>query len=302
MNKVRWSELLPSEFQQRQTECPVVYLPMGLCEPHGQIAAFGLDTIKAEWLCEQAAAQVGGIVAPSLGYHIHESGYHARWLEDTVGENNACMTSMPPHVLLPFFLYQLRAFANAGFLGIIVISGHSGGNQLDLRRAASLFESYCGVRVWVASDPELAAGSFEGDHAGKYEISQLMYIRQDLVNFSKLNLHNEPGSGGPLAIGEDAPEASEKLGQAIMQTCLHSLVTGATAMSTDLVEIRHSGRLAPRRLTYDDVERIWTELRKQFNDWVSVSPHPGQPAVSAESQWKPYESPSAIGKEWSRET
>jgi creatinine amidohydrolase len=68
--KTLWSELLPYEFKQRLAECPVVYLPLGLCEPHGQVSAFGLDTIKAEWLCQQAAGQVGGIVAPSMGYPI----------------------------------------------------------------------------------------------------------------------------------------------------------------------------------------------------------------------------------------
>ncbi|WP_281248398.1 creatininase family protein [Paenibacillus catalpae] len=77
--------MFPFEFKQLLAECPVVYLPLGLCEPHGQVSAFGLDTIKAEWLCQNAASSVGGIVAPSMGYHIHETGNHARWLEDTVG-------------------------------------------------------------------------------------------------------------------------------------------------------------------------------------------------------------------------
>jgi creatinine amidohydrolase len=114
-SKVWWSELYPHEFKTRLADCPVVYLPLGLCEPHGQVSAFGLDTIKAEWLCEQAAIQAGGIVAPSMGYHIYETGYHARWLEDTVGEENPHMSSIPPGIYLSLFLYQLRAFVNAGF-------------------------------------------------------------------------------------------------------------------------------------------------------------------------------------------
>ncbi|OGX61612.1 MAG: hypothetical protein A2189_02530 [Paenibacillus sp. RIFOXYA1_FULL_44_5] len=46
--KILWAELLPYEFKQRLAECPVVYLPLGLCEPHGQISASGLDTMKAD--------------------------------------------------------------------------------------------------------------------------------------------------------------------------------------------------------------------------------------------------------------
>ncbi|MDG0791825.1 creatininase family protein [Cohnella ginsengisoli] len=164
--KVLWAELLPHEFKQRQEACPVVYLPLGLCEPHGQVSAFGLDTIKAEWLCEEAARREGGIVAPSMGYHIHEAGYHARWLEEEVGEENPHMTGIPPAVMLHLFLYQLRAFANAGFSTIVVVSGHSGGNQLDLRLAAEQFMKRVPVQVWVRSDPELVEGLYEGDHAG----------------------------------------------------------------------------------------------------------------------------------------
>ncbi|HTG69331.1 MAG TPA: hypothetical protein VL921_08715 [Candidatus Udaeobacter sp.] len=49
--RVRLAELLPWEFKEKQATFPVVYLPLGLYEPHGQIAALGLDTIKTEWLC-----------------------------------------------------------------------------------------------------------------------------------------------------------------------------------------------------------------------------------------------------------
>ena len=74
---VRWAELRPDDFRARRDACPIVYLPIGLCEPHGHIAALGLDLLKAEYFCEQAAQRFGGIVAPAQGYHIHECGFHA---------------------------------------------------------------------------------------------------------------------------------------------------------------------------------------------------------------------------------
>jgi creatinine amidohydrolase len=61
---VRWADLKPEEFLHRLDERPVAYLPMGMVEPHGHAAAFGLDTIKAEYLCDEAASRFGGIVAP----------------------------------------------------------------------------------------------------------------------------------------------------------------------------------------------------------------------------------------------
>ena len=65
---VRWAELRPDDFRARRDACPIVYLPIGLCEPHGHIAALGLDLLKAEYFCEQAAQRFGGIVAPAQGY------------------------------------------------------------------------------------------------------------------------------------------------------------------------------------------------------------------------------------------
>jgi 3-hydroxyisobutyrate dehydrogenase-like beta-hydroxyacid dehydrogenase len=40
---VRWAELRPDDFRARLNACPVVYLPIGLVEPHGHVAALGLD-------------------------------------------------------------------------------------------------------------------------------------------------------------------------------------------------------------------------------------------------------------------
>ena len=44
---VRWVELKPEEFLRRLAERPLAYLPMGMVEPHGHAAAFGLDQVKA---------------------------------------------------------------------------------------------------------------------------------------------------------------------------------------------------------------------------------------------------------------
>lgn len=289
-SKTLWSELLPYEFKRRLDECPIVYLPLGLCEPHGQVSAFGLDTIKAEWLCQQTALKVGGIVAPSMGYHIHETGYHARWLEDEVGEENPHMTGIPPVIFIPLFLYQLRAFANAGFQKIVVLSGHSGGNQHDLRQAAGVFMSrFPEVEVWVRSDPELVERQYEGDHAGKYEISQLMYIRPDLIDMDKASLQDMPGSGGRLALGADAWMASPELGKKIMEACLKNMVEVAKRMKSESRMKVTADAVAIPRISYADVEAIWSEVAQQADKWVTANPWLSQSAVSPQSQWKFYE-------------
>lgn len=286
LSKVLWSELLPYEFHKRMELCPIVYLPLGINEPHGQISAYGLDTIKAEYLCEEAARRFGGIVAPSLGYHIHESGYHAPWLELELCENNPHMTAMPPHVVLYYYLYQLRAFVNAGFRGIVVISGHSGGNQLDLRAASNVFTEQVKIPMWVGSDPELVNGLYEGDHAGKYEISQLMYLRPELVDFTQAGLEFNPDMGGRLALGADADQASSELGEQIMEASLQTL----QAIVANMTRVARSSELvAIPTLHYDVVELMWQQILAKRLEWRTSSPYPTQKPVSDHSRWKSYE-------------
>ncbi|TLS53684.1 creatininase family protein [Paenibacillus antri] len=281
--KVRWAELLPREFRERLAARPIAYLPLGICEPHGQIAAYGLDSIKADYLCEEAARRYGGIVAPTLGYQIHEAGYHAPWLVSEVGEGEAPMTGVPPQALLYFFLYQLRAFVNAGFRGGVVVTGHSGGNQADLRLAADAFRRRAEVPMWVGSDPELVEGTYAGDHAGKYEISQLMALRPELVDFSLRRLETEPGAGGRLALGADAEEASAELGERILEASLARL--------GGIVETLAAA--APRSpvgpISYAPVEDAWAETLAAKASWRTASPYPGQRGVPEDSRWKPYE-------------
>lgn len=187
------------------------------------------------------------------------------------------MTGIPPAIFIHLFLYQLRAFVNAGFRKIIVLSGHSGGNQKDLRLAAEAFMSrFPEVEVWVRSDPELVEDRYEGDHAGKYEISQLMYIRPELIEMDKKALQNEPGSGGRLALGADAGEASPELGKRIMEACLASMVEKANRMKSDLRMKAKEDEAAIPTISYADVEAIWSEVSHRADKWVTANPWPSQ--------------------------
>lgn len=284
--KVKWEELLPDEFIERQAQCPIAYLPMGLCEPHGHIAAFGLDTIKAAFICEAAAKAVGGIVAPMQGYHIHETGYHAPWLEEVLGEANPHMASIPPEILLHLFLYQLRTFSNAGFKGVVVITGHAGGNQEDLRMVAAAFMKRFPMKIAVRADPELVQGKYEGDHAGKYEISQLMYIRPDLIDMSKINRQFEDQSLRRFALGEDAAEASSELGKRIMEDCIRETCKIATSLHQEIDKSStfdhiNLGQMAP----------IWERLFAQRTNWRTYNLQKGQRPAKTASIWKGYEKP-----------
>ncbi|NIR41874.1 MAG: creatininase family protein [Actinobacteria bacterium] len=258
---VRWADLLPEEFLARQAAMPVVYLPMGMCEPHGHIAAFGLDTHKADYLCDEAARRFGGVVAPTQGYHIHESGIHRSWLKSVAGDVNPRMASLPPDLMIRTLVFQLRAFVNAGFSTVAVISGHNG-PQPDLRIGAEEFTaSFPDVTVRLHSDPELVTGRYEGDHAGLYEVSQLLAIRPELVDLSRLD-RIETSPLGRFAQNPDAGEATAEHGVAILEATLErigELVAGASDRHVDVPFI-----------SVQECEEVWQRVAARADEWVTL--------------------------------
>ncbi len=62
--EVRWERMFPDELEAAFEDCPVVYLPYGLCEPHGPVNALGLG----------AASTRGGVPgSPVLRRHCSTS-------------------------------------------------------------------------------------------------------------------------------------------------------------------------------------------------------------------------------------
>ncbi|WVT75954.1 creatininase family protein (plasmid) [Sinorhizobium chiapasense] len=258
---VRWEMLKPAEFLERRAVKPVVYLPMGLCEPHGHIAPFGLDTIEADWLCDQAARRFGGIVAPTMAYHIHEAGYHGPWLEEVMGTVNPLLAALPPHLLLETLLYQFRAFRNAGFRAVVVVSGHHG-SQKDLRMVADAFADKFPIQHFVRTDPELVAGQFTGDHAGRYELSQLLAIRPDLVDMTRAaRVDTDPL--GRFAQNPDVTMATAEEGAAILGASLVAIGNAVSAFTFNDDEFSH--------ICFDAIEPLAAELNARKKHWATLN-------------------------------
>jgi creatinine amidohydrolase len=257
---------MPEEFEARLADKPLVYLPMGLCEPHGHAAAIGLDTLKADYICDKAAVRFGGIVAPTQGYHIHETGYHAPFLQETVGTTNPRLGSLPPDLVLRTLLFQLRAFVNAGFRTVMVISGHNGA-QADLRLVAKEFARLgLPVTVVVHSDPELVVGEYPGDHAGRFELSQLMYCRPELVDLDRVpRVVRHPL--GRFAQGLDAGDADAEYGRLVIEAMIDRVGT--------LVAAAHPQPSKVPFLEFEALEPIWDAILARRPEWVSYGPTPG---------------------------
>lgn len=95
--EVRWERMFLDELERAFEECPLVYFPYGLCEPHGPHCALGLDGLKAHPVTCRAARESGGIVAPPDYWHIHEIGGYGTWAARNIGEGpRSWLTALPP--------------------------------------------------------------------------------------------------------------------------------------------------------------------------------------------------------------
>lgn len=162
-------------------------------------------------------------------------------------------------------MYQLRAFANAGFRAIVAVTGHHA-NQPDLRIVAEEFCRERPMRIVVVSDPELVAGEFAGDHAGRHEISQLLHVRPDLVKMDRLGDVNTSPLGR-FAQGDDAAQASAKLGEAIIERSLDRL-------RTIVEDCRPLPWPEVPFMSFDDAERVWQRVVDRVDEWCTLREEP----------------------------
>lgn len=259
--EVRWERMFPDELEAAFAECPVVYFPQGLCEPHGPHCALGLDALKAAAIACRAAREHGGIVAPTEFWHIHEVGGYAVWAHNHVGQvQRTWLTAMPPWQHFRNVCYHVRAADVLGFQAAIFLTGHYGPNWQDLNTVLELLQPHVGTRLRGVPDFEANTPGFDGDgrsggdHAGKVETSLLWALEPDCVDYSRL-----PPPGAPellLAMGPNAREADRRVGERMVADEVRWLGAEAQRLRDEYARLRprHSLR------TFADVERVWREV------------------------------------------
>jgi creatinine amidohydrolase len=194
---------------------------------------------------------------------------------DVVGDVNPHLGSVPPDVLLRMLLFQVRAFVNAGFRAVVVLTGHHG-NEADLRLVATEVMRTRPVRIIAVGDQELARPHHTGDHAGRFEISQLLYIRPDLVDLPRLG-DTATSPLGRFAQGSDAGEATAEQGRDILEHSLTRL--------HHLIDLHQPFSESVEALTISDTEEIWQRIAARQGEWSTLQerdPLPGVLASAAE--------------------
>jgi hypothetical protein len=61
-----YSDLRPNEIEEILEKSPIAYVPWGALEWHSLHAPIGLDSVKAEGICQALASETGGVVLPAI--------------------------------------------------------------------------------------------------------------------------------------------------------------------------------------------------------------------------------------------
>lgn len=226
--KVLYAELTPAEFRRRLAAAPIVYLPLGTLEWHGEHLPLGSDGLQSQGFFIHLACEVGGIVCPMLfvgpdrkevvdgreyygmdiagnmeeahGYETQQLAGSAYW----VGDEDF-------HRILDVTLKQL---SRAGFK-IVVGHGH-GPSTIVFRDCHDEWKEKYGLETFVCwgGEYDRQGLGIQVDHAAANETSLVMALRPELVQMERLPKDKEVwpvGVGGrdprTMASGERGREA-----------------------------------------------------------------------------------------------
>lgn len=183
--------MTPDEFQAMMVARPIIYVPCGLIEWHGQHLPLGLDGLKMYQIILSCAERTGGVVLP------------LNWI-GAPGFGAFCGTlTYPPAFVKDALKLMLGQCAKLGARVIALTTGHYGAIQVEAVKgaAAEFMAERPGVHVLARPEYEgvMVDGETPADHADKWESSMALYLFPHLV---KLDRH-QPGEEAVTRYGPE---------------------------------------------------------------------------------------------------
>ena len=210
MEKIRYEEMLPREIVARRKKFPAAFIGLGGLEWHGEHLAVGNDALKAEKLCELAAARSGGFAFPTLWYgeprtcNLIEANHDddgqikalmkfkkrkflAKHFRKSGGEQIAFYRQLLRHTLVQMNTLEMKA--------VCFLCGHYPIHDWALPVIAEFNAEFKDTQAFAGIEFHYPRKSKHvgGDHAAKWETSYLWYLRPDCVDMSVfLGREDEP--------------------------------------------------------------------------------------------------------------
>ena len=188
---VQMQLMRPAQVEAAARAFPVVYVPFGLIEWHGQHLPLGVDALKAHAILVKCAEKFGGVVYPPVYFpHAMHNAETGHLYPADCGWKLAMVTAL------------FERLKQTGFRVIIGVSGHNITTQLELINEALqpvVADHRCtGVGLWemsLSQGPESSS-----DHAAKWETSNMLYFYPEQVDLAVLGTapltpHQKPPHG-----------------------------------------------------------------------------------------------------------
>jgi creatinine amidohydrolase len=191
MSTVWMNELSWVDYQARiSRDLPPILLPVGALEQHGPHLPLGTDGLLSAAVAADAAARVGGLVAPTLSY-----GYKSQ--PKCGGGQHFCgTTSVDAATLIGSVRDAVREFGRHGVTKLVIVNGHYE-NQWFLIEGIDLGLRDLGpgsklevmrLEYWDFMTPDTLADVFPDgfpgfalEHAAVLETSMMLHYHPSLV-------------------------------------------------------------------------------------------------------------------------
>jgi len=211
VESVLYAELMPRQFRARLAAAPIVYLPLGTLEWHGEHLPLGSDGIQSQGFFVELARRAGGIVLPMLSFgpdmqQEHEGreyyGMDILSYPDAAPQQLAGSAYWMRQELFEQVLDAIvRHLVRAGFK-ILVAHGHGPSVCAFLGKKIE-WENAHGIKALMCWREDESDGlGIQTDHAAANETSLVMALRPDLVAME--NLDTDP-SVPLLGVAGDDP-------------------------------------------------------------------------------------------------
>jgi creatinine amidohydrolase len=256
----RYVDLRPGELREQLNTVPVALLPWGALEWHGPHLPFGLDGLVAEAFSEKLAAASGAVLLPTT------------YLPITSLPHPQSISISAEHVA-GVWSDLFRELDRVGFRLVCVVSGHyAQGHEWVLMQTAESAMAGTDLRVLAGTPLSLIGEPSLLDHAGRWETSQLLHVRPDLVDVDALPSQELPGPAKSAVLGEDPRAASAEQGERLFEQALASWMTWIDKASADGGQEALADLYEERRTWYQEyVDRhyrgSWEEAIKTW--WAS---------------------------------